>query len=98
MNKSIERALLFANIADNTGLLERLGQARALDVLSQCLARLFDIERNHGGNFIKAIGDGAICRFANFEDAVRAACRMHEALENRARVDRMAPATHIGVH
>ncbi len=98
MNKSIERAVLFADIADNTGLLERLGQARALDVLSQCLARLFEIGRDHGGNVIKAMGDGAICRFANFEDAVRAACRMHETLEHGARIDRIAPAMHIGVH
>jgi hypothetical protein len=47
---------------------------------------------------VKTIGDEVMCRFKHADQAVRAACSIHEALEWGERFDGEALAAHVGLH
>ncbi|MGH8502841.1 MAG: adenylate/guanylate cyclase domain-containing protein [Gammaproteobacteria bacterium] len=94
--KSVECAVLFADVADSTGLYARHGAARARDVLSRGLSAMAAVCRRHGGVVVKTIGDEIMCRFARSLEAVHAACGIQEALTQR--FDGIALAVHIGLH
>lgn len=98
LNKSVECAVLFADVSDSTGLYARYGDARAHNVLSQCVATMSEIGRRYGGVVVKTIGDEVMCRFAAADQAVHAASGIQETLEYRERFDGVMLAAHIGLH
>ncbi len=90
--------MLFADIADSTGLYVRIGDVRARGVIAQCVAMMSDVSRYYGGILVKTIGDEIMCRFGLADQAVHAACGIQEALERRERFDGVMLAAHIGLH
>lgn len=90
--------MLFADVADSNGLYARFGGVRARAIVADCLATMAETSRRHGGQIIKTIGDEIMCRFGSADEAVRAACGIHEALECRERHDGAALAAHVGLH
>lgn len=78
--KTVNLAILFADVSGSTKLFETLGDATARIKVSECLETLTDVTKTHHGTVIKTIGDEIMCTFPTADDAADAACEMHEAL------------------
>jgi adenylate cyclase len=81
-HKSDTLAILFADISGSTRLYETLGNARARQMVAQCLGLMSSRLAPHRGTLVKTIGDEIMCTFPRAEDALRAACDMQDAVEN----------------
>ena len=79
--KTANLAILFADVSGSTRLFETLGDAMARVKVADCLETLTEVTKEHGGTVIKTIGDEIMCTFPTANDAAKAACEMHEALE-----------------
>jgi len=64
-------ALLFSDLRGSTALYERVGDARA-----------FNIVRDHGGAVVKTIGDAVMASFGDPADAVKVAFAMQAAIKS----------------
>lgn len=93
-----ECTVLFADITGSTGLYGRYGDEQARKVLSQCIALMCDICRQHGGAIVKTIGDEVMCRFDRPDEAVGAACGIHRSLEGGVGFGGIRLTAHIGLH
>lgn len=76
---SEQLAVLFADVCDSTTIYEAIGDARALALITQVLARLDQKTREQGGTVVKTLGDGLVGQFKDPDAAFRAACGMQEA-------------------
>jgi class 3 adenylate cyclase len=76
----VSLAIVFADISGSTRLYELLGDLRARERTSRCLAVLTQVIQRHSGTVIKTIGDEIMSTFPGAEAAVQAACAMQEAL------------------
>jgi adenylate cyclase len=81
-------SVLFADIADSTGLAERLGPIRFGDILSSYYQQMTDIVFSYGGLIDKYLGDGIMAVFgmtgdtkSHEEKVVRAGLKMLDSLE-----------------
>ena len=72
--------VLCADIEGSTALLERLGQARWLEVLGEYEALLRDRVGVYGGHEIRALGDGHMVAFRSARAALRCAVDLQRAL------------------
>lgn len=72
------QTILFADIANSTRLYEQLGDARALALVTACLALVETATLANHGRVIKTIGDEMMCRFDAPEQAMAAAVGMQE--------------------
>jgi class 3 adenylate cyclase len=72
--------ILFTDLVDSTGLLERLGEDGALQVQRDHLALLRKAVADHGGEELKSLGDGIMAVFASAVGAVSAAVAMQRAV------------------
>jgi class 3 adenylate cyclase len=79
--KTLNLAILFADVSGSTRLFETLGDATARVKVAQCLEALTEVTKNHAGTVIKTIGDEIMCTFPTADDAAAAACEMHEAIQ-----------------
>lgn len=79
--KTKNLAILFADVSGSTRLFETLGDAKARVKVADCLETLTQVTKEHNGTVIKTIGDEIMCTFPTANDAAKAACEMHEALE-----------------
>lgn len=79
--KTVNLAILFADVSGSTRLFETLGDATAQVKLADCLKVLTDVTKEHKGTVIKTIGDEIMCTFPTADNAATAACHMHEILE-----------------
>ncbi len=86
VEKNINCAVMFADITESTRLYEALGDETAQQLVSRCLSQISQICVHYGGNVVKLVGDEAMCRFPTADDAVRAACQIHEDLAANHRV------------
>ena len=75
-------AILFADIAQSTHIYETLGDKVAKNLIDASIALLANVAAQHQGTVIKTIGDEIMCTFPTANDAVEAAVKMHQALEN----------------
>jgi class 3 adenylate cyclase len=71
---------LFADISGSTRLYERLGDTRALALVTSCMKKLQEIAQRHSGVMVKTIGDEIMCLFELPERAATAAIAMQEAI------------------
>ena len=69
-------ALLFSDLRGSTALYERVGDAKAYNVVREHFAFLASIIRDHDGAVVKTIGDAVMASFADPANAVRAALDM----------------------
>ena len=84
-------AIMFVDVEGSTKLYERLGDQQAQQLIERCLNIVSDIVRQSEGSIVKFIGDEVMCRFADEDSAVEAACKIQEALESKAEKSVMAP-------
>ncbi len=87
-----EVAVLIADITGSTPLYEQVGDAKALELVAQCLDGLRAALRNEGGLFIRSKGDDVIGAFEDPGAALRAAREMLEQQSDGPL------AIHVGIH
>ena len=75
-------AILFADISGSTSLYEQMGNVRAREMVSNCLAVMTAAVQREGGTVVKTIGDELMCTFPDAPSACRAACAMQQAVES----------------
>ncbi|MGV6817836.1 MAG: adenylate/guanylate cyclase domain-containing protein [Thiotrichales bacterium] len=93
-----EYTIMFADVADSTGLYERLGDIEAQFTISQCLGLVKDLVERNKGTVIKTAGDDIMCMFDKSYDAIVAASSIQEALVEEMVFDDLRIAMHIGIH
>jgi adenylate cyclase len=76
---SEQLAVLFADVCDSTTIYEAIGDARALAAISALFTVLTDKVRARGGEIVKTLGDGMVCKFRDPDGAFNAACDIQEA-------------------
>ena len=79
--KTINSAILFADVSGSTKLFETLGDNAARTTISACLDTLLEVTLKHSGTLVKTIGDEIMCTFSGADDAAKAAIAMQETLE-----------------
>ena len=89
-------AIMFADIADSTGLYQRLGDAQAEQRISGCLKFISNTINQHNGHVIKMIGDEVMCCFDTANEAITAAQNMQNEINNHAAFESIF--LRIGVH
>ena len=95
-------ALLFSDLRGSTALYERVGDAKAYNIVREHFAFLAAIVRDHDGAVVKTIGDAVMASFADPADAVRAALAMQGRIAGFNRALGHAADEHLviklGVH
>jgi class 3 adenylate cyclase len=95
-------ALLFSDLRGSTALYERVGDARAYNIVRDHFAFLGGIIREHDGAIVKTIGDAVMASFGDPVDAVKAALAMQARIAdfNKAQGDAAGEelAIKLGVH
>jgi adenylate cyclase len=80
MGKEIEVAILFADVCGSTRIYEVMGDAKAREMVLECLELMRSATERHGGEVIKTIGDEIMATFPTADDAIDAAADMHQDL------------------
>jgi len=75
-------ALLFSDLQGSTALYERVGDARAFNMVREHFALLASIVRDHDGAVVKTIGDAVMASFGDPANAVKAAIAMQAAIKS----------------
>jgi len=75
-------AILFADIAKSTHIYETLGDKTAKSLIDACISVLSEVTVKYQGIVIKTIGDEIMCTFPTANDAVEAAVKMHQSLDD----------------
>lgn len=84
-----------ADVAGSVQLYEQLGDEKAHEKISHCLQLMSKlIDENHG-TVAETIGDEILCIFERAEDAVEAACHIHEQLSKE---EQSSVGVKIGIH
>ncbi|MCP4406331.1 MAG: adenylate/guanylate cyclase domain-containing protein [Gammaproteobacteria bacterium] len=96
--KTIESAVMFADISDSTRLYESLGDGRAQSIISQCLTRMISICDRQSGILIKTVGDEIMYCFPTVNEAVLAAQTINQALESEISSEGVKLSVRIGMH
>lgn len=91
-------AVLFADISGSTSLYETLGDAKARELVSACIAVLTKAMAKHKGRLIKTIGDEIMCVFPSAEAAALAACDMQSSVETEKPGGSTPMFVRIGFH
>jgi adenylate cyclase len=94
MDHAHHATVLFVDVAGSTALYERIGDARALERIGACLARLAAVTGALGGRVIKSIGDELMCAFPDASAALRAGTDMQLAQS----AEQSALSLRIGFH
>lgn len=74
-------AILFADISGSTALYDKLGDVKALQLVSEYLNIMVAEVTPHQGRLIKTIGDEIMCAFPSAAAACEAACAMQDAIQ-----------------
>ncbi|HOB62800.1 MAG TPA: adenylate/guanylate cyclase domain-containing protein [Candidatus Competibacteraceae bacterium] len=94
----VAATVLFADICGSTRLFEKYGDWRARQIEAQVLGLLMARTNENGGTVIKTIGDEVMSRFPSAQQAVRAACGMHQALRDDVDLAGLNISIRIGLH
>jgi len=98
--KTVNIAIMFADIAGSTNLYDTLGDQLARAKVATTIETMSEITRQNNGTVIKTIGDEVMCTFPTAEDAGTAAWDMQETFEEEAEsnTDGSPVAVRIGMH
>jgi len=95
-------ALLFSDLRGSTALYERVGDARAFNIVREHFAFLASIVRDHDGAVVKTIGDAVMASFGDPADAVKAALAMQARIAEFNRTQTSAAGEELviklGIH
>jgi class 3 adenylate cyclase len=93
-----ERAFMFTDIVDSTRLAEALGD-EAWEGLRRWHDRMLrSAAAEHGGEEVKATGDGFFFAFADADHAIEAAVAMQRRMAEQRATQAFAPEVRIGIH
>ena len=90
-------ALLFTDLRGSTELYERVGDAKAYNIVREHFTLLAAIVRDHDGAVVKTIGDAVMASFTDPAQAVRAALAMQAGIASSAHTDRDL-VLKVGIH
>ena len=87
------RTVLFTDVEGSTALTQRLGDAKARDVLREHERLVREALRSHGGSELKTMGDGFMASFSSATRALESAIAMQRAFaaHNEAAAARPEP-------
>jgi len=92
-------AVVFADLADSTGLLRELGDEAGEQVVRAALEVLRHWVRRSGGREVKALGDGLLIAFPTMTSALSAAAGMqHDLVRHNAGPGAVPVLLRVGVH
>lgn len=94
---TLERSVLFADIAGSTRLVVEQGDETARLFLVRYVGLLADAARAGGGEVANVLGDEVFCIFPTADDAAAAAAAMHEAVEAASARERQPRPVRIRV-
>jgi class 3 adenylate cyclase len=81
---TLNRSVLFADIAGSSRIYEQLGDDRARRLIMTLLGEFSDVARKHNGESLRTYGDEMMCAFVSADDAVVAAATMHQVMDARS--------------
>lgn len=96
-----EVTIVFADVSGSVRLFDALGDETAWRLIQKCLSGMTEEVKKHNGRLIKTIGDEIMCTFPNPDDAVQAAVRMQERVQEDMEVGAANEAVlsvRIGLH
>jgi class 3 adenylate cyclase/tetratricopeptide (TPR) repeat protein len=88
--------LLFTDLVDSTGLLQRVGDERAQRILYAHRQLMREVLASHGGREVKWLGDGLLTTFASVADGVRCAVTMAQRARRPVAGERLG--LRLGLH
>ncbi len=80
---TLNRSVLFADIAGSSKMYELLGDDQARRLIMELLSDLSNVVRKYNGESIRTYGDELMCAFGSADDAVMAAANMHQLVDAR---------------
>ena len=92
------KTILFADVAGSTRLYDRLGDQRALALITHCLDLMIARTQACKGTLVKTIGDEVMCLFGLPDQAVSAAVGMHEDVSADSQLLPHHMQVRIGLH
>lgn len=75
--------LLFTDIEDSTGMMERVGERRAYEIFRDHSAVVRALAEKHGGSVVKSQGDGFMIVFPSAHAGLHCALAMQRAVASR---------------
>jgi class 3 adenylate cyclase len=92
--------IMFTDITGSTRMYEKLGDARAYNIVRDHFEILFEAIEQQGGTVIKTIGDAVMASFVTNEQAIKAAAEALEGLQkyNIARPEDEQLRVKFGIH
>jgi class 3 adenylate cyclase len=88
--------LLFTELVESTGLLQRVGDERAHRILHAHRQLLREALVSHGGREVKWLSDGVLTTFASVADGVRCAVTMAQRARRPVAGERLG--LRVGLH
>jgi len=92
------RTFVFTDIVDSTRLNETLGDEAWGGLIRWHDKTIRSLAAEHGGEEIKATGDGFFLAFPETDDAIETAIAIQRRFDEQRRSQSFAPALRIGVH
>jgi class 3 adenylate cyclase len=93
-----QMAVLFADVAGSTKLYDTLGDARAKELVDECLALMTEVVKKHDGRVIKTIGDEVMCVLSSADNGCLAAMKMQLGVDDLLAHDGVKRAIRVGFH
>jgi class 3 adenylate cyclase len=94
----VTRTFVFTDIVDSTRLTELLGDESWGALIRWHDETIRSLAAEHGGEEIKATGDGFFLAFPETDDAIETAIAVQRRFDEQRRSQGFAPALRIGVH
>jgi len=98
MEKTIEAAVMFADVSGSTKLYDTVGDAIAFAAVKQCVDAFIQSTGSHDGRVIKTIGDEVMAVFPDAAAATLAAIDMQNTLESFEPASGTRLGARIGFH
>ena len=95
--ETINCVVMFADVAGSTAMYENMGDDLARERISDALNRLISVSGEHGGQLVKTIGDEILVYFTDADEAVNAARRIQESMEDDGTPENVGVSIRIGM-
>lgn len=91
-------AVMFTDVVGSTRIYEVLGNEKAQNIVSHALNIVGSIVQKHQGSVVKTAGDDLLSTFKSADDALIAACVIHDTFEENIIFEDVLLTFHIGIH
>ena len=98
MEKHIDCAVMFVDIAGSTKLYHEYGDTLAQDSIARSLIRMSEMIKRNQGTVIKFIGDEILCHFPDVDAAIYTAFSLNEILSEAEDPNDIEIKIRIGMH